>query len=181
MKKTLRISIGVILCLFALLGAATVVFVTMCDGAEIILRGGLETKIRKAFFQTYDITKVKVYRLGEMSQNLKAADDTFPILPYDSFAKIVGTTELEGDELKTFTQMWRGMSPGYSYQALCHEPVFAVEFFKGEERVFRTSICWHCSNFYVEIFGSSTWYGFDSRSKEAQAVLKYFEEKIPKK
>lgn len=182
MKKSLRIFIWIILSFFAFLGAGVVVFMTMCDGTEILFRGSLETKVRKAFFQTHNITKVKVYRLGEMSKNEKSSDDTFPILPYNSFAKIVGTAELEAEELKAFTEMWRGMSPNYNYQALCHEPVFAVEFFESKNRVFRTSICWHCSNFYVEVFpNSATWYGFDSGSKGAQAVLQFCEEKIPKK
>jgi hypothetical protein len=178
MKKSLRITIWVILGLFASLGAVAVVFVTMFDGSEIILRGSLETKVKRAFFQTYNITSVKVYRLGEMSDEV--AGDSFPIMPYKSFAKIVGTTELSGDELTKFIELWRGMSPNYNYQALCHEPVFAVEFFESDRRVFRTSICWHCSNFYVEIFpGIAAWYGFDSGSKDGQAVLKYFKDKIP--
>jgi hypothetical protein len=180
MKKSIRIFLWLALALLAILGAGTVVFVTLFDGARVLIRGGLETKVHKAFYQTYDITKVKVYRLGEMSKTY--AGDTFPILPYNTAAKIEGVAEVEGESLEIFKEMWRGMSPGYSYQALCHEPVFAVEFFEGNDRVFRTSICWHCSNFYVEVFpGMATWYGFDSSSKGAQDVLKYFEEKIPKK
>jgi len=178
MKKNIQIFLLLVLVFLAILGAGTVVFVTVFDGARILIRGGLETRVHKAFYQTYDVTKVKVYRLGEMSKTY--VGDTFPILPYNTSAIIEGVIELEGESLTIFKEMWRGMSPGYSYQALCHDPVFAVEFFEGQKRVFRTSICWHCSNFYVEILpGTGSWYGFDSSSSGAKSVLKYFEEKIP--
>lgn len=180
MKKAIRILLWSITLLLIAIGVGTVVFLTAYDGPRILVLGLMETKVTEAFFHTDNVTKVKVYRLGKSVE--KSSDDTFPILPYKSFAQIDGRTELTGDQLRTFTEIWRGMAPNFHFQSLCHEPVFAVEFFEDEKRVFRTSICWHCNNFYIELLpGSATWYGFDANSPGAQRLLKYFEGIIPQK
>jgi len=161
-----------------LIGAGTTIFLTAFDGGESLLRGTLETKVHRAFYRTDSVTKVKAYRLGELVEESPAP--TFPILPYGSVAKITGTTEIAGEELNQFKSLWRGMMPTYYAKSLCHAPVYAVEFFENERRVFRTSICWHCHNFYVEAFpGAATWYGFDAESPGAQKVLKFFESQLP--
>ncbi|HSI07487.1 MAG TPA: hypothetical protein VK985_02770 [Rariglobus sp.] len=166
--------------LLAVIGVGTIVFLTAFNGPRILAMGLIETKVSEAFFHTDNITSVKVYRIGKSAEVSSA--DTFPIIPYGSFALIEGRAEITGDQLKGFTYLWREMYPDFRRQSLCHNPVFAVEFFEGEKRVFRTSLCWHCNNFYVELLpGSATWYGFDGDSPGARRVLKYFEELIPKK
>lgn len=182
MKTALRLLLWLSLGLFAAIGIATVVYLTRFNGEEVLARGIMETEVRNAFGFTQDITRVRVYRLGEMSKTGIPPADAFPILPYGSFARIESRIELVDTELETFLALWRKMSPGYDYQALCHEPVFAVELFSGNKRTFRTSLCWKCSNFYVELIpGVATWYGFRSNSPDAQAALKFFEEKLPRK
>lgn len=180
MKKFLRILAWSVVLLLAMVGIATTVFLTAFDGTRVLAMGLIETKVAAAFYHTNDITSVKVYRIGKSAE--VASTDTFPIIPYGSFARIEGRAEITGDQLKQFTGLWRGMAPNFRNQSLCHHPVFAVEFFEGKKRVFRTSLCWQCNNFYIELLpGTATWYGFDADSPGALRVLKYFEELIPKK
>jgi hypothetical protein len=180
MRKLIRILAWATTLLLAFIGVGTIVFLSAFNGSRILAIGLIETKVSEAFFHTGAITSVKAYRIGKSAEVSSA--DTFPIIPYGSFSHIEGRAEITGDKLKEFTDIWRGLNPCFRRQSLCHNPVFAVEFFEGEKRVFRTSLCWHCNNFYVELLpGSATWYGFDGDSPGALRVLEYFEELIPQK
>ena len=55
---------------------------------------------------------------------------------------------------------------------MCHYPIHGIRFFRGDDFLFGTSICWVCDNYYVEYpddFESATWEG--GLSKEFEKFL----------
>ncbi|HSH95628.1 MAG TPA: hypothetical protein VK968_15900, partial [Roseimicrobium sp.] len=96
MRKLIRILAWSATLLLAFIGVGTIVFLTAFNGSRIVAMGFIETKVAEAFFHTDNITSVKVYRIGKSAEVSSA--NTFPIIPYGSFAHIEGRAEITGDQ-----------------------------------------------------------------------------------
>jgi len=54
--------------------------------------------------------------------------------------------------------------------AMCHFPIHGLRLFRGGELIFETSLCWHCSNYYLEYpddYDEASWVGFGTNGIEA--------------
>ena len=109
----------------------------------------------------------------------KAATTGFPIRPYNAYSRILDKKTLNGSDAEALATLWRSQIFGRDYQSLCHEPVYGFRFYHGSTLKFETSVCFHCSNFYVTGRGGSGWWGFDSKSAQAEQLLKRLEEIFP--
>jgi len=149
-----------------------------CEGWKDVTFGRFHRKAQGIFSDVGGITEARIYLLmGTKEQQTKEA---FPIRPYGISEPACGSIVLTGDKLHAFLNLWRWQSPSWGRQALCHAPAYGFRLYRASTLVAETSICWHCSNFYVDVwpFGSG-WYGFDADSKIAQELLNHCDSLLP--
>ncbi|HRE90561.1 MAG TPA: hypothetical protein PK095_15625, partial [Myxococcota bacterium] len=106
----------------------------------------------------------------------------FPVRPYESDEPIYGEVTLTGEQLEEFLDYWRWQTPVYGGGAMCHHPPYGFRLYKGRSLVAETSLCWECSNYYVNLWPlGSQWQSFDSENEQAQALLNFCDELLPYK
>lgn len=68
---------------------------------------------------------------------------------------------------------WRGLIAGEGER--CHNPAFGVRFFKSGVVFLLASICWECSNIFLEFpqTNETDVYEFDSQDESAQDLLRW--------
>ncbi len=121
--------------------------------------------------------RVEVYYLnGDTGAD---ADTGFPVRPNDAHSLILDRKTLTGREAEALAALWRSQTFGVDYQAMCHEPAYGFRFYRGSSLKFETSVCFHCSNFYVTALGQSGWWGFENRAPRATNLLTRLEEIFP--
>jgi len=121
--------------------------------------------------------RVEIYHLDGKTDSDATAG--FPIRPYEKFSRILNRRILAGNDAEVFAALWRSQNFGVGYQALCHEPGYGFKFYDGSSLKFETSVCFHCSNFYITALGKSGWWGFDTGSQSAASLLKQLQEFFP--
>jgi hypothetical protein len=97
-------------------------------------------------------------------------DGFFPIIPYRSQSRILERKILSADEKR---QLLPPLKQTVAVEentggAMCHFPIHGIRAWVGEEILFQTSLCWHCSNFYIKYPSSAHWTGLSTG--ELQAV-----------
>jgi hypothetical protein len=110
---------------------------------------------------------------------LPPAGENFPIRPYGEQSGILNRVTLAGPDAEAFANLWRSQKFDKNMQALCHDPVYAFRFYSGWRKTFETSVCFHCSNFYVDSLVGSDWWGFDRSTPQAKQLLQRFQELLP--
>ena len=123
-------------------------------------------------------------------------DHYFRIKPYKSFSKILVRKRLKGASIATGRAVTVNLlkeQDDLDGGAMCHFPIHGIRLFRGEDIIFKTSICWKCSNYYLEYpddFRTASWVGFMGKQlreflfKELpipQAELDRFDAKYGKK
>jgi hypothetical protein len=103
----------------------------------------------------------------------------FPVRPYDAYSRILDRKTLIGKDAEVLATLWRSQRFDFDAQALCHEPAYGFRFYRGPSLQFETSVCFHCSNFYVTAFGQTGWWGFDTRAQSATNLLTRLQEIFP--
>jgi len=103
----------------------------------------------------------------------------FPVRPYESEVQILGKKYFLKGDAEIIAALWRKQRFDYNYQALCHEPGYALRFYSGRSLLFETSVCFHCSNFYITNMFGSMWWGFDTSTPESAELLRKFQEIFP--
>ncbi len=157
---------------------------------DSILRAYIFHTVRTVTTSLPHCDRVDVFHLNGTAFPRDEADrpkpgEGFPIRAYGSAeAKILGRTTLDGTDAEALAVMWRTQTFDPGLQALCHSPSYGFRFYSGSKLVFETSLCFHCSNFYVTDLTGSGWWGFDSESPKAQELLRrlqvIFPNSIPK-
>ncbi len=71
---------------------------------------------------------------------------------------------LTGEEARPFTNLWPQLIYSLRSTSLCHGPPYALRFLKDGKTIGEASICWHCSNIYLNYSGAQGLYGFDSNN-----------------
>jgi hypothetical protein len=105
-----------------------------------------------------EFDKIRIYALSEQPHE---GDDGFPIRPDENrVCKILAEVEVTGKQAAKICEIWRTLINDPS-QAFCHGPPYGFRFYKGDEMVFETSMCWTCHNFYgPDENGKQVWYSF---------------------
>lgn len=122
---------------------------------------------------------------GGETPGADASPQRFPVKPYRKEATIHKSKIVVGAAAETIHKTWRALefSPG---GALCHMPVYGLRFFRDDQLIFETSVCWKCHNFYVPDIESvsaenkvgARWYGFE-RNATAMRLLKILRKHLP--
>jgi hypothetical protein len=96
---------------------------------------------------------------------------------------IGGQKTLTGKEAEDVAQIWRYIPQNPHYVALCHDPLYALRFWKDGKKICEVTICWHCSNFGLTVPGDlplgDREFGFDSQSRAAIALLNKLKQIVP--
>lgn len=100
---------------------------------------------------------------------------TFPIKPYGSDANVLGKLVLDGEKAQPVATAWRSLHFDPKFQALCHGPIYGLRFYKKNQLIFETSMCWHCSNFYID----REFWGFDAYDANGKALLALLQKLLP--
>ena len=87
--------------------------------------------------------------------------------------KILGHVTLHGEEAEAFASLWRAQKFDWGLQKLCHSPVCGLQFYSGRKLTFQTTVCFHCSNFYVTVpLVGTGWWGFDADSPQSRDLVR---------
>jgi hypothetical protein len=96
---------------------------------------------------------------------------------------ILGQKTLQDKDAEDVAEIWRDVPQNPRYSALCHNPLYALRFWKDGKKICEITICWHCSNFGLTVPGD--WelgdreFGFDSQSHAATVLLNKLEQIVP--
>lgn len=110
--------------------------------------------------QTSNLPSVSIAELYVLDESQKvSAGQGFPIRPYGHEVAVVSQKTLSGLAAEELAQIWRSREFSCG-GALCHYPVYGLRFRSGRRVVLETSICWECTNFFVEAnAGTYNWQG----------------------
>lgn len=99
--------------------------------------------------------------------------DRFYVTPYKSAAKILNRVKAKPDVADLAKQHFQRLLRTREDReggALCHMPVHGVRFFKDNNLLFQTSLCWMCSNYFVtypDDYETATWVGMHDEALKA--------------
>lgn len=100
------------------------------------------------------------------------------ISPYSSYSKILQRKKLGGESLaECRNKTVKLLQEPYLVGPLCHFPIHGIRLFRGKELIFETSLCWHCSNYflsYPDDYDEASWVGFASDDLE-----KFLKKELP--
>jgi hypothetical protein len=127
------------------------------------------------------VNKVDVILLGGIQ---KSKEQTGFMETAISDYVILGQKTLDGKEAEGVAQIWRYVPQNPHYSALCHDPLYALRFWKDDKKICEITICWHCSNFGLTVPGDflplgDREFGFDSKSAAAVALLNKLKQVVP--
>lgn len=103
--------------------------------------------------------------------------ERFEVTPYKSATRILRRVSAKPDITKLaihhFQRLLRTRED-YEGGPMCHMPIHGVRFFKNDDLLFETSLCWTCSNYFVaypDDYETASWVGL-SDAELKQFMLK---------
>jgi hypothetical protein len=143
-----------------------------------ILFGTTEAKLFNVMEQLDTCDRVELYRIGQTTNDI--GNGTFPIPAHRRHYCIQSVKVLEQEQAEEIIYLWNHLTFDIRLSALCHEPAFGYRFYRRNELVFETSVCWMCKNFTITTlkFIHGYW-GFDANSKAGKALYQLSEELLP--
>ena len=126
--------------------------------------------------------RAEVYLLGIRDHN--APNDPKEHYPtathWDGGSAILESKRLNGAPAKKLAAIWREQALSYEEQGMCHEPVYGLRFFAGEKLKFEGTLCFHCHNFYTELFSRfGLYWGFDVDSPAGKDLWRELDAAVP--
>jgi hypothetical protein len=168
------------LLLVVLLAVVAASGVTVWSKFEPVVESRELQAAKRVFSGVSDVSRIEIFRMkGEEADHTTT---TFPIKPYGKDSSTYGTVVLGGQQAQEFLSVWRRQKVAMKMQALCHYPTYGFRFYREQDMVTETSICWFCSNyFYRSVDGGYRWAGFDSLSSESKELLRLCDSLLPYK
>jgi len=145
---------------------------------DSILQAYVSHSVRTVTTSLPPCDRVEVFHLDGGGPRT-ATEDPSKIFSGLRSAGILSTQDFTGSDAEALAALWRSQTFGWDFQMLCHSPVYGFRFYTGNRLVFETTLCFHCSNFYVTVFGESGWWGFDAESPRARELLQRLQEVFP--
>ena len=103
-------------------------------------------------------------------------EKAFPLRPYGSSALILASRIVGDTDAEKVCKAWRALEFDRLGGAFCHVPAYGLRFYRGDDLLFETSVCWKCRNFYLPTLERKNgktvyqWYGF-SGNQDAKDLL----------
>jgi len=125
-------------------------------------------------------SEVYVFLLSGDDRNL--SDERFFIDSIGAYYPCFGRIKLSENQAKKLLSAWRNLGASNAPTALCHFPLYGIEFTENNKVKFRTSVSWDCENFFVtsRIFGAS-YIHFDSANVHSVEMLALLDSLLPYK
>ncbi|PHQ33082.1 hypothetical protein CEE69_22880 [Rhodopirellula bahusiensis] len=116
----------------------------------------------------------------EAESKRDASDKTFPVRPYGIHADIHARANVTGKDCEELRTAWQSLSFDRLGGAFCHYPAYGLRFYRDDQILFETSVCWQCQNFYLPSYDEKKgrftygWYGFanDEKAKRLLTLLR---------
>jgi hypothetical protein len=107
-------------------------------------------------------------------------DKAFPVRPYGTQAYIHAHATITGKDCEQLHTAWQSLAFDRLGGAFCHYPVYGLRFYRDDQLLFETTVCWQCQNFYLPSYDEEKrrfthgWYGFanDNNAKQLLALLR---------
>jgi hypothetical protein len=126
---------------------------------------------------TVEVDRLQAYMAGEKDQpQPPPGAPLFPMNPDGYTLVVTGKVTLSGADAEKLADEWRHLDFGVQYQALCHFPIYGLKFVSGNQVLFQTTICWHCSDFSLSDGGYG---GFNSSAESSNILKKHLETLLP--
>lgn len=133
---------------------------------------------KRVFSDVSDVTRIEIFRMKGDKTDITTT--TFPVRPYGKDYSTYGSAVLDGQQAEGFLSVWRRQQVAMNMQALCHYPTYGFRFYRENDIVTETSICWFCSNyFFRSIDDGYSWAGFDSSNSESNELLRLCDSILP--
>ncbi|HEX8372714.1 MAG TPA: hypothetical protein VF585_08040 [Chthoniobacterales bacterium] len=114
-----------------------------------------------------------------VSAPVKPPTNAFSVRPYGSYPTVLSRQTLSGMEAESFAALWRAQTYGPHFTGLCHYPVYGLRFYSGNELRFETTLCFDCSNFYINLHGGGGCTGFDTSTPKARELFLILQQAFP--
>lgn len=101
------------------------------------------------------------------------------------YIDVVSHATIKGNACKAILDTWRKLKFRPN-GAFCHAPVYGIRFYRNDELLYETTVCWRCHNFYIPEYDPQSGelkmiiYGFDD-NPNARKLLKLFQQALPLK
>ncbi|MEP6668063.1 MAG: hypothetical protein ABJF10_02860 [Chthoniobacter sp.] len=118
---------------------------------------------------TYNLREADAVELHRFEDSPEAKEPEDP-----SKMKIVDTKRFTGAEAARIAQLWRDQD-WVGFGASCHEPVYGITFYRGDQKLFFGSICFGCQNVYL-YGGKTDTAGFNRESRAYPVLRSLFKE-----
>lgn len=85
---------------------------------------------------------------------------------------------LSGHDAEAIAQLWRAQT-FEGHGAACHEPGYALRFYRGPFKLLETTVCWMCFNVILPVRFELHEVGFGAGSPEGQRLLNHLQSVAP--
>lgn len=136
-------------------------------------RDKIRLEYRKNFAEILKATtSIEVFNLdSRLAQPTEGGSDSeFEIVPCGKSVKILKKATLPSDKLSEIRDSVIDSlsNPDDQIGAWCHDPVHGVNFYINDQKIFSTSFCYKCNNYFIKYpdddDGSASWVGIPAKN-----------------
>ena len=115
------------------------------------LRANASRLLAHAFTDSIpDADRIDLFHITGSVEPVKAKGDLFVIAGNDVSFTVASKKTLRGKDCDKIIDAWRRLRiPEKPGGAFCHTPPYGIRFYRGNELLLETTICWECHNFYM--------------------------------
>lgn len=97
-----------------------------------------------------DADRIELYHLDRPPEDHGPDRPLFAIASSEVSFVVKSHRTVRGKECEAIVKAWRRLRiPQAPGGALCHTPPYGIRFYRGDQLLFETTICWECHNFYL--------------------------------
>lgn len=104
-----------------------------------------------------DADRIDLFHITGAVERDKNNGDVFEIAGDDVSFVVASRKTLRGKNCKKIIDAWRRLQiPKGPGGAFCHTPPYGIRFYRGNDVLLETTICWECHNFYMPTIDQDT-------------------------
>lgn len=122
------------------------------------LRANASRLLAHAFTDSIpDADRIDLFHITGSVEPDKTRGDLFAIAGNDVSFTVASKKTLRGKNCDKIIDAWRRLQiPEGPGGAFCHTPPYGIRFYRGDELLLETTICWECHNFYMPTIDPKT-------------------------
>lgn len=104
-----------------------------------------------------DADRIDLFHITGAVERDKKIGDVFEIAGKDVSFVVASKRILRGKNCEKIMDAWRRLRiPDGTGGAFCHTPPYGIRFYRGNDILLETTICWECHNFYMPTIDKDT-------------------------